>query len=176
MPGLKLPPEFAPEAAAALTHHAEHPATRHFLALVRAGVRWSPNWPRWILRCAARSRITVSGPQFARVLLTGFAGLRPRPHYLAGALFELGRLKFEMLGGGSEEIYAGGREFRVWGEDPPGRDPAAAFMPRPVQYAGPADLAALAAATPPSEPSANQPPPTGTPPRPSIVTRAPVTR
>jgi hypothetical protein len=58
------------------------PPTRRFLALARSGEGWTPAWPRWVVRLAARCGVVIAVPDYFDLLATGFCRLRPAmaPH------------------------------------------------------------------------------------------------
>jgi hypothetical protein len=47
------------------------PATKRFLKFT---AKWSPGWPRRLLRLAAKRHVTVDVPDYFEVLSAGFAG------------------------------------------------------------------------------------------------------
>lgn len=71
---LTIPPDLSAPIQDGFRHYRDAPATRRFLKLARSGAKWSPDWPRRLVRLAAERKVTVEAPQYFDLLSAGFRG------------------------------------------------------------------------------------------------------
>jgi hypothetical protein len=121
MATLQLPSDIDAEAVnGALRWHGDDPTVRAFLMAVGDGIRWSPMFPRMLLRYAEHNAITVDGVRLITLIMTGFGG-EHRLRRLQEAIHTLRQARDDVASGKEAGVWQG----NIWtvGESEPARLP-----------------------------------------------------